>query len=93
MNEWIFISIFLIAILIIIGIALFLVYWKKNKEGTINREIDYKAFYSLGFVWIPIGVVFMIVVNPAIGIAFMAIGISYIAIGLANRDKWKKKEE
>jgi tryptophan-rich sensory protein len=93
MNEWILISIFLIAILVIIGIAIILVYWKKKKEGKIDRDIDYKVFYSLGFVWMPIGIVFMIAVNPAIGIAFMALGFSYIAIGLANRDKWKNKEK
>ena len=89
MNEWIFISISIIAILVIIVIALVLIYQKKNKEETINRNIDYKVFFSLGFVWIPIGIVFMIAVNTVIGIAFMGIRISYIVIGLANRDKWK----
>ena len=89
MNEWILISIILIGISVIIGITLILVIRKRKKEGTINKDIDYKVFYSLGFVWIPIGIVFMIAVNPAIGIAFMGLGISYIAIGLSNRDKWK----
>ena len=93
MNEWILISIILVAVLVIIGIILTLVFWKKKKDGTINREINYKAFYSIGIIWIPVGVVFMIAVNPALGIAFMAIGISYMAIGLANRDKWKNKED
>ena len=60
MNEWIFISISIIAILVIIVIALVLIYQKKNKEETINRNIDYKVFFSLGFVWIPICIVFMI---------------------------------
>ena len=56
-------------------------FWKKKKEGKINREIDYKLFYSFGFVWIPIG------------IAFMTLGISYISIGLAYCDKWKKEDK
>ena len=89
MNDWILFSIFLIAILVVIGIALILVIRKKKKEETINKDIDYKVFYLLGFVWMPIGIVFIIAVNPAIGIAFMGLGISYIVIGLANRDKWK----
>ena len=89
MNDWILFSIFLIAILVVIGIALILVIRKKKKEETINKDIDYKVFYLLGFVWMPIGIVFIIAVNPAIGIAFMALGIAYIAIGLSNRDKWK----
>ncbi len=91
MNEWMLISIVLVAILILIGVILTVVFWKKKKEGTINRKINYKAFFSIGLIWLPAGVVFMIAVNPALGIAFMAIGISYMAIGLANRDKWEKK--
>ena len=46
----------------------------------------------LGFVWLPVSVVFMLAVNPTIGIAFMAMGMAYLAIGLANRDKWEKKK-
>ena len=91
MNEWILISIFLIAILVIIGIALILVYRKKNKEGSF-KEPDYRAFFIIGISFLPLGIVFTSTISPAF-IGFLAIGICYIAIGLANRDKWKNKEE
>lgn len=91
MNEWIIFSIGIIVAIIIIGIILTLFVRKRIKDG-IQEEPNYQAFFSIGFIWIPCGVVFMIAVNPAIGIAFMALGICYMAIGLANKDKWKKKE-
>ena len=69
-----------------------MVFLKKKKEGKIE-EPNYQVFFSLGIMWIPIGVVFMITINPGLGVAFMALGIVYMAIGLANRDKWGKKEE
>jgi hypothetical protein len=92
MNEWILISILIIAALVLIGLLLIIVVFKKKKEGKIG-EPNYQVFFSLGFVWIPVGVVFMITINPALGVVFMVLGLSYIAIGLANRDKWEKKKQ
>ena len=56
------------------------------------KETNYQVFFMIGIIWLPVGVVFMITINSAIGIAFMAMGIIYMAIGLANRDKWEKKK-
>ena len=92
MYETIYIFIGIISILVIIGIIIALIFYKKKKEIK-KEEINYQAFFHLGFVWIPVGVVFMITVNPALGMAFLALGVSYIAIGLANRDKWKNPKE
>jgi hypothetical protein len=69
---------------------LFLYVYKKKKEGKMG-ETNYQVFFTIGIVWIPIGIVFMITVHPVIGMAFMALGLSYMAIGLKNRDKWEKK--
>jgi hypothetical protein len=91
MNEWMLISILLIAISVIIGIALVLVYRKKNKEGTF-KEPDYRAFFIMGVSFLPMGIIFTTVISPAF-IGFLGIGVCYMAIGLANRDKWHKKEE
>ena len=88
MYEQIYILIGIFSILIIIGIIIALIFHKQKKDAD-KDEINYQAFFHLGFIWIPVGVVFMITVNPAIGVAFLALGASYIAIGLANRDKWK----
>ena len=91
MSEWIVISALIIAVLVVVGLILtFILHHKKN--GGKTREINYKVFFIIGLVWIPIGSVYMIAVNLVIGIAFMGMGGSYIAIGLANKDKWNKEE-
>jgi hypothetical protein len=91
LSEWILIPALIVAALVVIGLILTLVVFKKKKEGKMG-EPNYQVFFNIGMVWIPVGVVFMIAINPAIGIAFMAMGITYLAIGLANRDKWGKKK-
>ena len=91
LNEWILISALIIAVLFAIILIITFVMFKKKKEGKTG-EINYKIFFILGLVWIPIGSVYMITINTAIGIAFMGLGVAYIAIGLANKDKWKKEE-
>ena len=91
MSEWVLISALIVAALVVIGLILTLVVFKKKKEGKMG-EPNYRVFFNVGMIWIPVGVVFMIAINPAIGIAFMAMGITYLAIGLANRDKWGKKK-
>jgi hypothetical protein len=90
MNDWIMISALIIAALVVIGLILTFVVFKKKKEGKLG-EPNYQVFFIIGIAWTPIGVVFMITINPAIGCAFMSIGLAYLAIGLANRDKWIKK--
>ena len=91
MSELILISLLIVAILVVIGLVLTFVVYKKKKEGKM-KEPNYQVFFTIGIVWLPVGVVFMITINSAIGIAFMAMGIVYMAIGLANRDKWEKKK-
>ena len=76
--------------LVIILIITFVMF-KKRKEGKTG-EINYKIFFIIGLVMIPICSVYMITINLVIGIVFMGMGVSYIAIGLANKDKWKKEE-
>ena len=91
MIDWISINVLIIAALVVIGLILIVVFFKKKKED-IRKEPNYQAFFSIGIIWLPVGVVFMLTINLAIGIAFMGLGASYIAIGLANRDKWEKKK-
>jgi len=61
----------------------------EKEKKKIKKEINYQVFFHIGFIWIPVGVVFMITVNVAFGIALMGLGLLYVAIGLANKDKWK----
>lgn len=91
MNEWILILGLILGFLVVIGIILTRLALRSKKE--INKkEPNYQVFFIIGFIWIPVGIVFMITINPVLGVAFMGLGVSYIAIGLRNRDKWDKKK-
>jgi hypothetical protein len=86
----------IVAGLLVVGILLALVLWKRRKEGKVE-EPDYRAFFVMGLTWFPAGVVLMIVyfvsdIPFVIGMPLFAMGLVYLAIGLANRDKWKKSE-
>jgi len=91
LSDWILISTLIIAVLLVIILIITVVMFKKRKEAKTG-EINYKIFFIIGLVWIPIGCVYMIAVNLVMGITFMGLGVAYIAIGLANKDKWKKEE-
>ena len=91
LSEWILISALIVAALVVIGLILTLVVFKKKKEGKMG-EPNYQVFFIIGIAWIPIGVFFMITINIVMGIAFMSLGVAYLTIGLANRDKWEKKK-
>ena len=89
MNEGILISTLIVAALLVIGLIIALIVFKKKKEGKIG-EPNYKVFHFLGIIWIATGIVFMVSINFVLGIAFMGMGLSYMIIGLANMDKWEK---
>jgi len=91
MNYWILLTIILGAIATIIGVLLLYIMQKKKKEGTF-KEPDYRAFFIMGICFLPMGIIFTFSVNPGF-VGFIGLGIIYMALGLANRDKWKKKEE
>jgi len=90
MDGLVLIVIGIIAILVVLGIILLMIVLKK-KEDRIYEEPDYKVFFIMGINFIPIGLVFVVVVSPAF-FWIIAIGFCYIAISLANKDKWKKKQ-
>ena len=92
MDIWIINTLAIGVLAVIIGFIVFYLMRKKKEEGIV-KEPDYQVFFLLGIIWIPVGVVFLVTINPALGLAFMALGIVYMTIGLANKDKWKKKEE
>ena len=91
MDNLILITIFLGFIAVIVGVIVFFTLRKNKKEG-ITRKVDYRAFFIMGISFLPLGIIFTTAISPAF-ICFIALGGCYIAIGLANRDKWKKKEE
>jgi hypothetical protein len=69
-----------VVILLLIVFALGVLVYKNRKTGMMP---DYRSFFILGVIWMPIG---FVADNPA----FWIIGLAFIAIGLINRDKWKE---
>ena len=85
----------IIGVAVVFGIMVLAYASKKNKKGTA-RETNYKAFYYMGALFLPIGFIFLILsfttdFSLTTAIPFIAIGATYLGIGLANKDKWKKK--
>ena len=48
-------------------------------------EPDYRAFYIMGIIWLPFGIIFK-TMN-----FFFIMSLVFIALGLVNKDKWRKK--
>ena len=68
-----------IAVTMILAFAGVLVFVKRH--GTVPPR-DYRAFFILGIVWLPLGIATDIY-------AFTGIGAVFMILGLANRDKWQ----
>ena len=90
MNGLILVLIVILALVLLVGIITTFFVLKKRKEGTY-KEPDYRAFFVMGICLLPMGIIFMTTLNPGF-IGFTCMGLFFIAIGLANREKWKKKE-
>jgi uncharacterized membrane protein YfcA len=93
MSEWPLISAAIAVILIVVGILVAFVAWRRRKEGKL-AEPNYRAFFVMGIVWVPVGMVFMFIfflsdIPFVIGMPLFAMGLVYLTIGLANRDRWK----
>ena len=89
MYEWILITVLLVAILILIGLAPILFVLKKKANRL--EEANFQGFLILGIAWIAIGI-YNIAKNDLIaGISFIFLGICYIAFCLARKYKWIKK--
>jgi uncharacterized iron-regulated membrane protein len=88
------IVIVLLILSILVGVLLILIaYWKRKRLEPI--ETNYRAFYIMGIVLLPAGIVFSIIalsfgIPFIVGLPLLGLGAVYIAIGLSNRDKWKK---
>ena len=93
MNYGHLIPIVIAGVLILIGMILVLLVWKKRKEG-VFREPDYRAFFIMGIIFLPLGIVFLVIYTTrdlpfAVSIPFIAMGIIYMTIGIVKRDSWR----
>lgn len=73
----------LIATGVLVLLLLFIVLRGRDPQ---KRETDYRVFFILGIVWLPLGIVMDYSV-------FFILGLVYMVIGLANYDKWARKEK
>jgi len=86
MIPWILVSIALaVIILAILGILIM------KKKGW-KREVDYRNYFTMGIVWLPFGIIFLIFGNTT-GTLFLLMGVVFLSIGLKNRDKWGKPQK
>jgi len=87
MIPWILVSIALAAIVLaILGILIL------KKKGW-KRKVDYRNYFTMGIIWLPLGIVFYVIFENMAGIMFLLLGLAYLAIGLKNRDKWGKPQK
>ena len=84
--PWILVS---VAILILALAVLFVVWAKKDNK----RTVDYRSYYTMGIVWLPLGIIFTVIFENIVGIFFFVMGVIYLSIGLKNRDKWGKPQK
>ncbi len=85
--PWILVS-------IAVGFVIFalLVYMILKGKG-FAREVDYRSYFAMGIIWLPLGIVFYLIFKNLIGLWFLIMGLMYLFIGLKNRDKWGKPQK
>ncbi len=70
-----------IMIIALIILALGVIYaWKLNREGK-QHETNYQTLFTIGVVWLPIGIATN---NPV----FFILGTVFTITGVVNSDKW-----
>lgn len=74
--PWIAITIGLLIIGLLVGL---IVFYRNRKEGV---EPDYRTFFTMGIIFLPLGI-------ASENYAFFIMSMVFIAIGLLNRSKWK----
>lgn len=72
--------------LVVLAFYAFYVSYKKYKETGSWPQADYKTMYTMGLVWVPVGVVFFVLWG---NVAFLGLGLVFFAAGYANKDKWQ----
>ena len=82
MMQTSFIAIIL-AIVLVLSLGVFFVV---RNRGLETRVDDYRTFFIMGAVFIPIGV-------ATDNYVFSIIGLVFMILGATNRDKWRNTQE
>jgi len=94
MSELITTPAFILTLLIIIGLSSAFIVLKVMKSGKY-KEQNYYAFFIIGMIWLPTGLIYMIAtitlsdqIPLLLGIPLFSMGLIFLIISSANRDKW-----
>ncbi len=68
----------IIAVLLLVGLAIAIIQKKK-----FNRLTDFRVFFIIGIIWIPLGI-------STENYIFSIIGIVFTLVGILHKDKWQK---
>ena len=88
------ISTVILLVLLVLGIFRLFMVRQKQREGK-PTDSDYRAFFLMGIIWVPLSIVltvvyFVLQIPFFIGIPLLVLGLVYLIIGLTHRDKRKK---
>lgn len=85
---------FILILLIIIGISSAFISLKIIKESEYGEQ-NYYAFFIIGMIWLPTGLIYMIAtitlsdqIPLLLGIPLFSMGLIFLIISSVNRDKW-----
>lgn len=85
-TPWILVS---VAVLLVVTAAVCILVLKKRGW---KRKMDYKGYFAMGVVWVPLGIAFWLIFENFVAFWFLIMGVIYIAIGLRHRDTWGKPQ-
>ena len=85
--PWILVSI-AVAVVILVILAILML-----KRKGWKREVDYRTYFNIGIIWLPLGIIFYLILGSMIGLWFILMGLVYLSIGLKNKDKWGKPQQ
>jgi hypothetical protein len=79
-----------IAVLGLIGLGLLGVIIAAQRGQRREAVTDYRAFFIVGLIWLPLGVILALALGGAEFWALAVIGLAFLIVGIVDRDKWKK---
>ena len=95
MDSPIIIIMLAIGVLVLAGLIIAAVAWKKRR-GLNAEKTDYRAFFIMGVVMVPLGIIGIVVtfatdIPFVVALPLLTIGLVYMALGLGNRATWGQR--
>jgi hypothetical protein len=61
---------------------------KENKIEKVDDDTDYRLFYFIGIIFMPIGIAVAIATRNPGFFGLMVFGLIFLIISIVNKDKW-----